>query len=277
MTPSFVLTLGMLSIPVKSYPASRTVTTKFSQLHGKCGAPVESLGRKCSSCGKAVPNEEVVKGYNTGTAFVQVSKPDLEMLEAAASKAMEIQAFVPQGDIDPVVLEKANHLGPVDPATAKAFCLLREAMKKTERAAIVQYVASSRERIGLLRATDDTMVLHELFYPNEVRAYAEQKWGGPVHVALNPKEVDLCVQLIRASEDRFDLSGYEDRYQKRMMELIQARMDGAEPTPLTPSKPPAPVVDLMEALKASLATKKAAHEAHGVAVKKGPVKRAKAS
>ena len=76
---------------------------------------------------------------------------------AAASKAMEVQAFVPLDGVDPVVLEKANHLGPVDPATAKAFCLLREAMKKTARAAVVQYTASGRERIGLVRATDETL------------------------------------------------------------------------------------------------------------------------
>src|SRR6059036_191746 len=144
-TPSFFLMLGMLMIPVKSEAAARDKAIGFRNLHSKCGATMTSQSF-CTGCQEIVPKDQQVKGYPLGRdQFVKIDPQQIEALDVENTKAMEIKAFVPMKDVDAVYLGKSNFLHPVDQPAAKAFELLRRAMAKRDRAAIVQYIESSRE------------------------------------------------------------------------------------------------------------------------------------
>src|SRR5438128_1004862 len=143
-TPSFFLTLGVLTIPVKSEAAARDKTISFRNLHSKCGEKMLAQSF-CVGCQEVVPKELQIKGYAIGRdRFVQIDAAAIEAADVENAKAMEIKAFVPVKDVDAVYLGKSNFLNPVDQPAAKAFELLRQAMAKRDRAAIVQYIESNR-------------------------------------------------------------------------------------------------------------------------------------
>lgn len=260
ITPSYFLTFGMVTIPVKSYTASRERTTSFTQLHGACadkgvGAKL-SLERKCQACGKDA-GPDVVKGYESaGGQYVLMRAEELKALEVEKTKTMEVKSFVPVEDVDTIFLGRANFLGPADQAATKGFTLLREAMHTTARAAIVQYVQSGHDKIGFLRTSDEgALVMHELFYPDEVRTYAAQNRVETKAIASSKEEAALAVELVSALEAPFDLAGFKDGYQERLNELIAARLAG-KPVPKFETAPAAqPSVDIMAALKQSIAAR----------------------
>jgi len=205
-TPSFFLTLGVLTIPVKAEAAARDKTISFRNLHNKCGSTMSSQSL-CVACQEVVPKDQQVRGYPLGRdQFVKIDPKQIDALDVENTKAMEIRAFVPMKDVDAVYLGASSFLHPVDQPAAKAFELLRQAMAKRDRAAIVQYVSSSREKLGLIRVYDGCLMLHEMFYEDEVRE-AEAKTK-PVTVA--PQELELALKLVKAAEGKFEISGYTD-------------------------------------------------------------------
>ena len=169
-TPSFFITLGVLTIPVKAEAAARNKTIGFRNLHGKCGATMSSQSL-CVTCNEVVPKDLQVKGYPLGRdQFVKIDPKQIDALDVENTKAMEIKAFVPMKDVDAVYLGASSFLQPVDQPAAKAFELLRQAMAKRGRAALVQYVDSSREKLGLIRVYDGCLMLHEMFYQDALVA-----------------------------------------------------------------------------------------------------------
>src|SRR6266545_4410712 len=193
-TPSFFITLGVLTIPIKAEAAARNKTVGFRNLHAKCGATMSSQSL-CVTCNEVVPKDQQVKGYPLGRdQFVKIDPKQIDALDVDNTKGMEIKAFVPMKDVDAVYLGASSFLHPVDQPATKAFELLRQAMAKRGRAAIVQYVASSREKLGLIRVYDGCLMLHEMFYQDEVRV-AETKVK-PVTVA--PQELEVAVKLVKA-------------------------------------------------------------------------------
>src|SRR6266545_2828437 len=247
-TPSFFLTLGVLTIPVKAEAAALDKTISFRNLHAKCGATMSSQS-VCVSCNEVVAKDQQVKGYPLGRdQFVKIDPKSIEALDVENTKAMEIKAFVPMKDVDAVYLGASSFLQPVDQPAAKAFELLRQAMAKRDRAAIVQYIASSREKLGLIRVYDGCLMLHEMFYEDEVRE-AEAKTKP---VTIQPAELELAVKHVKAVEGKFEISGYTDTRRAQIEQIIAAQLEG-QPAPViqAPSKLPA-VVDLMAALAASV-------------------------
>jgi DNA end-binding protein Ku len=247
-TPSFFLTLGVLTIPVKAEAAARDKTISFRNLHGACGGTMQSQSY-CAACQAVVPRDQQVKGYPLGKdQYVTVAPQAIEALDVENTKAMEIRAFVPMKEVDPVFLGASSYLQPVDQPAAKAFALLHAAMKKRDRAAVVQYVQSSREKLGLLRVVDGCLMLHEMFYGDEVRALEARTKP----VEIKPEELELALKLVKAAEAKFDVSGYSDTRRGQIEEIIAAQLEGKEPPAIQAPKHLPPVADLMAALKASV-------------------------
>jgi len=265
-TASYFLSWGLMSIPVKSYVAARDVKFSFTNLHADCAAQGKpaNLTRKtlCAGCLGEVTAETTVKGYELDKQkYVIVTEEELDGLEPEKSKGMEIKAFVPVKDVDPVWLGASNFLGPTDQATAKAYYLLKQALEKTGRAAIVQYVGSGRDKVALIRATKDALMMHELFYANEVRSFETQNRVQVKLPALSKQELDLAVELVKEDESPFDMTAFEDGYQTRVGELIQIRMAGGTVPKLEPRAPAHAELDVMVALQKTMAAKKAAKKA----------------
>lgn len=273
MTPSYFLSLGVLTIPVKSKPAAREVRVELKNLHRACteAGKVGETGSKtyCKACGLDVGRGDLVKGYAKGPGEYAVIDPaTLEALDVESSKVMEIRAFVPLAEVDPVYLGESNWLAPNDQAAAKAFALLREAMRKRKRAAIVQYVQSAREKIGLIRPVGDGLMLHEMWYADEIRPLEM-----PVKpVELAKEELALAEKLVAAAEGSFDMSQFTDRRRQQLQEIVAAALEGKTVKIEPVAKPATPVPDLMAALQQSVAEL----EARGKSARK-PAKMAKAA
>jgi DNA end-binding protein Ku len=258
-TPSFYVSWGLVTIPVKSYPAARDERVEFKIVHGPCAqeekAADTKLERRCLGCTQLVPKAEEMKANEVEEGrYVLVTDEELKGLTAEKTKTMEIRRFVPLAGIDPIYLGRSNFLGPADPAAIKGFQLLRLAMRQKgkEYAAVVQYVESSREKVGIIRATDEALVLHEAFYPDEIRSFAEQSRIAMKDVPLSKEEMALAKELLEASAGPFSLDGLSDTYQKRVRELIEARRAGLPAPKIEAKVVAAPAVDLMAALKESL-------------------------
>lgn len=282
-TPSYYVSLGLITIAVKSHPAARSARVELTNLHRPCfekdTAAKLSTVKVCVGCESEVKDGDVVKGYAVDKdRYVVVSEEDLEALASDKSKSMEVRGFVPVADVDPVYFDKANFLGPADQPAAKAFQLFREAMRKTNRAALVQYVGSGRDKIGLLRVVDEGLMLHDLYFADEVRTYAGQARTEIKPVPLAAEELKLAVELIEASAMAFDLTPFQDGYRERLNGLLRARMEGQPAPKLETRAAPAPVIDLMAALRESVAARKktagVAPAASAATPKKGTRKKA---
>lgn len=268
VSPSFFLTWGLVTIPVKSYPAARDERIELVNLHPGCNARVKHEPR-CTAC--QAPVADPVKGYEVGKGtYVLLATEELKALEAEKTKTMELKAFVKAGSVDPVYFGPANYLGPADPAAAKAFLLLRRAMEHTGLMALVQYVQGSREKIGMIRVVPEALMLHEMFYQDEVRTYESQNRIPVPVISISDEETAVATELVALAAGPFDLSGYVDGYRQRVTELIQARIAGQPAPKLEVKAALAPVVDLMASLKQSLAAAKKAKKAAKKPAEKKP-------
>jgi DNA end-binding protein Ku len=249
---SITITFGLVTIPVKVYAATNArAGVSFNLLH-KCGSRVKQQYH-CIAEDVDVPRDELVKGYEfEKDHFVTFTKEELEALDEEASGAVEITEFVDATSVDPVYYEKAYYLGP-DKGGAKPYALLSEAMRQSSRTAIGRWAARGKQYLVQLRVTETGLVMQQLLYANEVRAMSEVEIAG---AKVSPKELELAAQLIGTitSEEGFDASKYKDEVAERIQAQIQRKIDGKEIT--APEAPVAPegaqVIDLMEALKASL-------------------------
>ena len=256
-TPSFFLTFGMVVIAVKSHPAARTESIEFEQLHGECGTKLQ-VERRCGTCNKIVAKDDIVKGYALGQdQYIRVTQQELDELHPEKTKSMEVKSFFPFEQLDPVYFKGTNYLGPADRASAKAFHLLRTVMQRTSKAALVQYVYYGRERIGVIRALPNgVLMLHECFYPDQVRSFESQDKIQVQSIELKKQEQELALMLVeKQSIKRVDLTNYHDNYRERLDALLESKVTNA-PVPKFEARPiPAQVPDLIEALKKSLAAR----------------------
>jgi DNA end-binding protein Ku len=249
---SITITFGLVTIPVKVYAATNArAGVSFNLLH-KCGSRVKQQYH-CIAEDVDVPRDELVKGYEfEKDHFVTFTKEELEALDEEASGAVEITEFVDATSVDPVYYEKAYYLGP-DKGGAKPYALLSEAMRQSGRTAIGRWAARGKQYLVQLRVTETGLVMQQLLYANEVRAISEIEIA---EAKVNPKELELAAQLIGTitSEEGFDAGKYKDEVAERIQAQIQRKIEGKEIT--APEAPVAPegaqVIDLMEALKASL-------------------------
>ena len=192
-----------------------------------------------------------MKGYEFAKdQYVRIEEEELKALEGEASKAIDIAGFVPLASVDPIYFEKTYYLGP-DKGGEKAYRLLADAMTKSERVALAKFVMRGKENLVLIRAAQDGLMLHTMYFADEVRSFAEIDRGQGAKIREG--EMDLALKLIDGlSTDAFDATEFTDEYRQRVLDMIQAKVEGKEIITLTPEAPKAQVIDLMEALKESL-------------------------
>jgi DNA end-binding protein Ku len=244
------LSFGLVAIPVKVY--SSTVSEaefSFNLLEKKTGSRLKQqyISQKT---GEIVPREEMVKGYEFAKGqYVVFTDEEMKAVEQQANKAVEIKEFVPLAKVDPVYFDKAYYLGP-DKGAERPYALLREAMRKTERAALAQYAVRGKQYLVLVRPQDGGLVMQQLHYAHEIRAMGELELE---EAKVADAELKLAVQLVeQIASDEFRPDQYKDEVRARIEEAIRRKVEGQEVTAEPTTEPVAKIIDLMEALKASL-------------------------
>ena len=273
---SGTVSFGMVSIPVKLFSATESKSAvSFNLLHGKCGSRLKQQ-YVCPKDNEIVTRDQMVKGYEFAKEhYVTFSEEELKAMAQEAERAIEITEFVPAAQVDPVYFDGAYYLGP-DKGGDKAYHLLVEAMLQTGRSALAKWAARGKQYLVLIRPVKGGLVMQQLLYPDEVRAISEVPLGD---AEVKEGELNLAVQLVnQIASDEFRPEQYEDEVRKRMHEAIQRKVEGQEVT-ASPEPPKAQIIDLMEALKASLAKKsepaqKPASAAISVAEDRRPARRA---
>jgi DNA end-binding protein Ku len=245
------LTFGMISIPIELSPAARTERISFNQLHSVCQTRLKQP-LYCPSCEKFVDRSEVQKGYEyEKDQYLLFKQEELDEIEPESAETMEILSFVKAAEIDPVYFDSSYYAKPAE-AGVRAYNLLLDAMRKTGYAGIAKVTMHNRENIVIIRARDNGLTLHTMFYNNEIRAAAEA--AVPNKAEVKEQESKLAMQLIESLAAPFDPSQYSDTYQQELEKLIEAKAHGKKLT-VMPRAKRAPVVDLMSALQQSLKSK----------------------
>ena len=248
---SATISFGLVSIPVRLYSATQpSAGLSFNLLHKKCGSRVKQQ-YVCPTDGEKVEREEMVKGYEFAKdQYVTFTPDELKALEEASSQAIEIAEFVPLAEIDPVYFDKPYYLGP-DRGGAKAYRLLAEAMRRSGKAALARYAARGKQYLVLLRPAGGRLVMQQLLHTDEVRPFSEVEVE---EADLKEPEVQLAIKLVeQTASDAFHPEAYPDEVRARTLALIEQKVQGKEIQLLPAEAPRAQVIDLMEALKASLA------------------------
>jgi DNA end-binding protein Ku len=248
---SGIISFGLVNIPVKLYSAAESaVQISFHQLHDKCKSRIRQQ-LWCPVDNEVVPREHIVKGYEFARdQYVLFTGEELKALEEASTKAMEISEFVPLSSVDPLYFESGWYLGP-DKGADRPYRLLTEALEQAQHAAIAKYSTRGREELVLLRPYQGALVMQTLRYADELRPISEVPRG---EGEVKPAELALAKQFIdQLSTETFEPAKYEDTYRKKLQAVIDSKVAG-EPVSIAPAEPPrTQVIDLMEALKASLA------------------------
>jgi DNA end-binding protein Ku len=270
---SGTISFGLVSIPVKLYPAASSQSVSFNLLHAKCGNRIRQQ-RFCPVCNEVVEREGLVRGYEFAKdQYVRISDEELEALEGEASQAIEISEFVPLAQVDPVYFEKSYYLGP-DKGGEKPYRLLAEAMTQAGKVALAKFVLRGRENLVLVRPAQDGLMLHAMYFADEVRNFDEISKGESAKIT--EAETSLAIRLIEElSNEQFNPEQYGDEYRQRVMELVNTKAEGREITIAEPQVQRAQVIDLMEALKESLGKKVAREKKPAVRAKSAEPEKAK--
>jgi len=259
------LTFGMISIPIELSPAARSERISFNQLHSVCHSRLKQP-LYCPTCEKFVERSEIEKGYEyEKDQYLLFKQEELDEIEPDSAQAMEILSFVKAAEIDPVYFDASYYAKPAE-AGVRAYNLLLDAMRKTGYAGIAKVTMHNRENIVIIRARENGMTLHTMFYNNEIRAAAEA--SAPNKAEVKEAESKLAMQLIESLAAPFEPSQYSDAYQAELEKLIEAKAHGKKMT-VMPKTKRAPVVDLMSALQQSLKAKAAGQKTLLRAVPKG--------
>ena len=265
---SGTISFGLVSIPVRLYTAASPAGVSFNQLHGVCGSRIKQQ-TFCPKCNKTVERSELVRGYEFAKdQYVQIKDDELKALEGEASKIIDIAEFVPLTEVDPIYFEKTYYLGP-DKGGEKPYRLLADAMEKAGQVALAKYVMRGKESLVLIRPAQGGLMLHTMYFADEVRNFDEVDKGQSAKI--KDGELDLALQLINGlATETFSPDRYADEYRQRVLGMINQKVEGQEVTVSEPAAPRAQVIDLMDALKESLA--KRGLSAEDAAAKKPPVK-----
>ncbi len=248
---SGTISFGLVAIPVKLYTAASSGGVSFNLLHAKCGSRIKQQ-TFCPVCNEVVERSALVKGYEfQKDQYVRFTDEELKSLEGEASKIIDIAEFVPLSSVDPIYFEKTYYLGP-DKGGEKPYRLLADAMAKSDRVALATFVMRGKESLVLVRPAQDGLMLHTMYFADEVRDFGEIEKGKSVK--LREGELALAERLIgELSHDEFKPEQYQDAYRNRVLDLANSKVEGKAITAVEPEAQRAQVIDLMDALKQSLA------------------------
>jgi DNA end-binding protein Ku len=256
------LTFGLISIPIRMFTAARGERISFNQLHKECHSRLKQP-LFCPVCNRQVERSEIVKGYEyEKDQYVLFSEDELDKIEPPSAHVMEILEFVKLDEMDPLYFDSSYYISPED-AGVKAYQLLMKAMEDSGYGAIAKLTMHQREHIVIVRPSAKGMTLHTMFYSNEIRAAESVPTD---KVELKDQERKLAQQLIESLATSWEPQKYRDEYQENLRAMISAKLKGQEVTEVAQPHM-APVIDLMEALKKSLAEK----QAPGAAKPAGPM------
>ena len=246
---SATISFGLVSIPVKLYTTTESSgQISFNMLH-QCGTRVKQQ-YWCPTDEKVVPREEMVKGYEFAKGkYVTFTNEEIKALEAEATQMIEIREFLPLAEVDPLHFERAYYLGP-DKGGDKPYTLLSKAMEKTGRCAIASWAARGKQYLVLVRPFQGGLILEQLHYADELRSFDEVERSD---AKVSDAELSLAERLIeQIAVEEFEPKKYEDTVKKRMEEVIAQKVEGQEVTFVEAPEPQGKIIDLMEALRASL-------------------------
>jgi DNA end-binding protein Ku len=244
------LTFGLVSIPVRLFPATSSKSVSFHLLHAPDMSRIQQK-IYCPKEDKIVDRSELVRGYEIEKdRYVTFTDEELKKLEAQADRAVEITGFIPASEVDPVYFENSYLLG-CEPTSAKAYHLLEAAMTKAERVGVAKYTMRGKERVVLIRPYDGGLMLHTMYYNDEIRSFGEIDHGA--NAPVKDSELSLAQRLLDdLTQKKFNPSEFKDNYRERVIEAAEQKMAGHELTEAAPEVRQGKVIDLMSALKESL-------------------------
>jgi DNA end-binding protein Ku len=248
------ITFGLISIPVRLYSAVEDKSLKFHLLHNEDNGRIR-YQRTCSKCHKEVGWGDIIKGYEySKDHYVTFSDEELEALDVDSIRAIDVVSFVPLTEIDPIYFDKTYYVVP-ETSGLKAYRLLADALEAEGQVGVAKVALRDKEHLSTIRLKDGVFVLETMHWPDEIREPEFEELDKRVEV--RDPEVKMARQLIQQLSSEFNPGEFEDEYRVRLQELAEKKIEGQEiAVAAEPAEEPAEVVDLMEALKASVAEAK---------------------
>ncbi len=263
------ISFGLVTIPVSVYPATEEKSLRFNQLHDEDMGRIR-YKRVCAVDGEEVDFEHIVKGYEVEKdRYVVVTDEDLDAVPVESSRAIDIQQFVDLDEIDPILFKKSYYLVPEETG-AKAYALLRAALAEENKVGIAKVSFRDKEHLAALRFKDKVFVLETMYWPDEIRAAEFDTLDSDGKARAN--EVEMAKQLIESLSEPWSPERYTDEYREALLDIVEKKLAG-EPIEAPTEAPPARVVDLMAALKASVEAAKARTPAGKPAAKRSTAKK----
>ncbi|QDP96411.1 Ku protein [Microlunatus elymi] len=258
------ISFGLVTIPIKLFSATEEKDVSFRQVHPEDGGRIK-YKRVCEKCGNEIPYGEIAKGYELSDGrMVILDNEDMASLPLPTTKAVEVVQFVGEEDIDPTYFARTYFLE-AETAGTKPYVLLRDALIKTERCALVKVALRSRESLALIRPKDGMLLMHTMLWPDELR---DGSFAAPsADVSVSDAEVAMAQNFIEALAGDFNPDEYTDSYRQAVETLVQSKLEGAE-LPEEEAPQEAEVVDLVAALRASVEAAKKRREESGESTKK---------
>jgi DNA end-binding protein Ku len=248
------ISFGMVTIPVKLYSATESRDVRLRMLCKKHEAPIQEK-RVCTEGGEELAWEELARGYEVSTGeFVVLDPEEIDAAKPESSTTIDIGDFVEAAEIDPVYFEKSYFLEPTE-VGAKPFSLLKRALEETERVALARVTIRTRERLATLRTYDGTLILETMFWPDEIRSTGALDLPEGDEAKVRSRELQMARSLVESLAEKFRPESYTDTYRTALEQLIEEKMRG-ETRRARRRKPEPKVIDLMEALQASVAEAK---------------------
>jgi DNA end-binding protein Ku len=255
------VSFGLVSVPVKLYSATESHDISFRQVHAKDNGRIR-YKRVCQVCGEEVEYADIAKGYETDDGeMVVLTDDDLSQLPARSSREISVEKFVPADQIDPMMLEKSYYLEP-EKSGKKPYALLRDALRNSDRVAVVTVALRTRMTPAVLRVRDDVLVMQTLMWPDEIRepAFSSLEDVGDA----TKQELKMAELLLETLAGDYDASDFEDDYAAAVHSMVEQKLEGGEVTRVKAEKPSSgEVVDLLAALQKSVAAAKTARGESG--------------
>jgi DNA end-binding protein Ku len=275
------LTFGLVSFPIRLFSAARSETISFNLLHKEDHSRIKQVVY-CQAEEKPVPRSELVKGYEyEKDHYVEIDDEDIKKVAPKTAKVMEILEFVKSDQVDPIYLESSYYVAP-DEGGEKPYALLFQALRESQYYALAKVAMHNREHIIVLRPGSKGILSHTMYYNDEIRHVEEFRTDTSL---VKDKELAMAKMLISSLEAEFEPQKYRDEYRENLQKMIEAKIEGKKVV-ATPSAHVAPVIDIMEALKKSLAEKKkpaqvataaASHDQEALPQEEEPKKRVRKS
>lgn len=243
------ISFGLVSIPVRVFPATEEKTLRFNQLHDEDHGRIK-YQRVCAKCGKEVAFENIVKGYEyEKDRYVVLTDDEIDQVPVRSTRAIDITQFVDIEEIDPVYFKKTYYLVPEETGV-KAYQLMREALREDDKVGIAKVSFRDKEHLAALRLMDDVIVLDTMYWPDEIRAHEFEELEGKAEA--RPKEVQMARSLIENLTETWNPEQYGDEYREALLGIVEKKVAGEEIEVIADEEAPEKVVDLMDALKKSV-------------------------